>query len=346
MASFLSSVPPSDVGDSAPGPLRVLIVDDDADALAVLGEALTVLGHPFVTAQDGAEAWAHQCREPSQVILSDWSMPNMSGVDLCRLVRANSESEYVYFVLTTAYGDKQHFLEGMRAGADDYLTKPVVIDELEARLLSATRVVSMQRALSRRNAALARQGDITFEAARVDTLTQSANRLRLGEDLDVIEARASRYGHRFCAALCDIDWFKQYNDAHGHLAGDAALRLVASEIRRTLRQADMLYRYGGEEFLVILPEQTLEAALRVMERVRSAVEALSIAHPACEGGVLTISVGVASLTDAGGDRAEWLGRADAALYRAKGSGRNRVDVDLPVPLVTPGGPASSSSEVV
>jgi two-component system cell cycle response regulator len=308
-------------------PLRVLVVDDDPDSLEMLEQAIATLGHPVTGARNGAEAWEKQCAKPAQVIVSDWSMPHMSGVDLCRLVRANTGDDYVYFVLMTGYGDRAHFLEGMRAGADDYLTKPIDIEELEARLMSATRVVSMQRALSKKNAALERESDLSFKAARVDTLTESANRLRLREDLEALQSRASRYGHRYSAALCDIDLFKQYNDTYGHLAGDAALRLVASAIGGALRQGDTLYRYGGEEFLVILPEQGVEEAARVMDRVRSEVERLAIAHSASSVSVLTISVGIAELNEAGGSCDEWLARADAALYRAKRGGRNRIEVD-------------------
>ncbi len=307
--------------------LQVLIVDDDPDALTVLEAAVATLGHSVVTASDGERAWELQCRQPSQVILSDWSMPRMSGIDLCRLVRANGGRDYVYFVVMTGFGDKAHFLEGMRAGADDYLTKPIDADELEARLLAASRVISMQRALARRNAVLERESDISFKAARIDALTESGNRLRLREDLDALQSRVSRYGHRYCAALCDIDLFKQYNDTYGHLAGDAALRRVAGAIGGALRQGDTLYRYGGEEFLVILPEQALEEARRVMDRVRAAVEGLSLRHQASATGTLTLSVGVAELGDAGGTCDEWLERADAALYRAKRIGRNRVEVD-------------------
>lgn len=327
MAVVRPPVDPIEPKEEPSGPLRVLVVEDDADALAALEQAIVMLGHPVVGAVDGADAWEKQCAGPAHVILSDWSMPHMSGIDLCRLVRGNTDKEYVYFVLMTGFGDRAHFLEGMRAGADDYLTKPIDLEELEARLLAATRVVSMQRALAKRNAALERESDISFKQARVDTLTESGNRLRLREDLEALEARASRYGHRYSAALCDIDLFKQYNDTYGHLAGDAALRSVASAISSALRQGDSLYRYGGEEFLVILPEQSVGEAQSVMDRVRGAVERLAIPHEASAALVLTISVGVAELGESSGRSDEWLARADAALYRAKRGGRNRVEVD-------------------
>jgi diguanylate cyclase (GGDEF)-like protein len=223
--------------------------------------------------------------------------------------------------------DREHFLEGMRAGADDFLKKPLDREELEVRLLSATRVIGLQRALARRNAELRRESDVSFRDARVDPLTESANRLRLREDLEALQSRVARYGYRYSAALCDVDLFKQHNDTYGHLAGDVALRRVADAVRALLRQGDTLYRYGGEEFLVILPGQELHEARAVMERVRLGVSELAIPQPGPGGGVLTISVGVAELRTDGETCDDWLARADGALYRAKSAGRNRVEVD-------------------
>lgn len=309
------------------GPLRILVVDDDAESRELLASRVARAGHACTTAADGAEAWAKQRTQPADVILCDWKMPRMTGIELCRLVRSTPAPEYTYFVFMTAFNDKAHFLEGMRAGADDYLTKPVDREELEARLLSATRVIAMQRALVLRNVALRNESEASFKAARVDSLTKSANRLRLREDLDALQSRASRYGHHYCAALVDLDLFKGYNDTYGHLAGDEALRRVAGAMDAALRKGDTLYRYGGEEFLIILPEQAITEAGRVLERVRRDVEALAIPHTLSSTGVLTISVGIAELGFAGGSCDDWLRRADAALYNAKGLGRNRVAID-------------------
>jgi diguanylate cyclase (GGDEF)-like protein len=304
--------------------LSVLVVEDDEAMRELVAHMVTRLGHAVVTASDGLEAWETQQAKPADVILSDWSMPRMSGVELCRSVRAVTAS-YTYFVLMTARG-KAHFVEGMRAGADDYLQKPVDLDELEARLRSGGRVVAMQRALVARNLKLARDSDALFDVARVDALTQSGNRLRLREDLEELEGRAARYGHRYTAGLADIDLFKTYNDTNGHLAGDDALRRVASAMSGALRKGDSLYRYGGEEFLLILPEQGLAEAREVMERVRRRVEALAIRGAGAAGDPLTVSIGVAELQYPATSE-DWLRRADSALYAAKRNGRNRVEVD-------------------
>jgi two-component system cell cycle response regulator len=217
----------------------------------------------------------------------------------------------------------------MEAGADDYHTKPIDLDELQARLVSAQRVLSVYKALATQNASLRRDSQTSFRAARVDPLTEIPNRLRLSEDLATLCANAALYGHRYCLAVCDVDDFKKYNDHFGHVAGDHALRAIASTLRDELRGGDSLYRYGGEEFVVILPEQSLDEAKLALDRVRAAVERLAIPRPPSHGDlsppVLTLSMGVAELEHPS-ETDDWIARADRALYRAKGLGKNRVEV--------------------
>ncbi len=311
-------------------PLKVLVADDDDGTREALVAAVRLLGHECRGACDGLEAWEMHQREHADVILSDWQMPRMGGLELCRRTRvAQAEGGYTYFIFMTGFGDKDHFLRGMEAGADDYHTKPVDLDELRARLVSAGRVVALYRELAEKNAALRRDSQASFRDARIDALTQVANRLAMDEDVRVLWSRVKRYGHRYSIAICDVDLFKAYNDHFGHLAGDDALRSVAHTIRGELREGDGLYRYGGEEFVVLLPEQSLAEAAGAMERVRAAVEKVAI--PAHGGhGVLTISFGVAELDPAlDGSPDDWLRRADTALYRAKSTGRNRVETDRP-----------------
>ncbi|HEX7668476.1 MAG TPA: GGDEF domain-containing protein, partial [Polyangiaceae bacterium] len=176
------------------------------------------------------------------------------------------------------------------------------------------------------NSALRRDSQASFGLARVDALTGVGNRLRLDEDLAMIWSQARRYGRGYSAAMCDIDWFKLYNDHLGHLAGDAALRDIAQTLRRHLRRADAIYRYGGEEFLVIFPEQTAREVVRVAERMCRAVRDLGMRTVAGDG-VVTLSIGVAELTSEDESVMAWLERADAALYRAKANGRNCVQCD-------------------
>ncbi|MFO0761754.1 MAG: diguanylate cyclase [Byssovorax sp.] len=323
--------------------MKILVAEDDAVSMLILRRSVQNLGHACVTARDGLLAWEAYLRERPDVVISDWLMPGIEGLELCRRIRAREAAPddaegsargpgYTYFVFMTALGDRQHFLTGMEAGADDYLIKPVDLDALCARLIAASRVTSLHRKLLEQNAELERLGKQSHEAARVDPLTRAANRLRLREDLGALRSRVERYGHRYAAALADIDHFKRYNDAYGHMAGDETIQAVAATIAGELRSGDVLYRYGGEEFLVIFAEQSREGALTAMNRIRQAVMALGLPHSGNAEGVVTISAGVAVMVP--GEAPpwdDWLKRADQALYRAKAEGRNRVCCFEPAP---------------
>ncbi len=312
-------------------PLRVIVADDDPATRSGMARAVRELGHDCRTARDGQEAWELHEQQPADVFLCDWSMPRLSGEDLCRKVRAaEARGGYAYFVLVTGHGDKHHLLRGMQAGADDFQRKPVDLDELAARLLTAERVILHHRDLAEESSRLRRDSQRSFRAARIDPLTRVPNRLQMEEAVDELWARARRLGGKHSAALCDIDHFKQFNDQFGHLAGDEVLRSVAQGIRSALRQSDEVYRYGGEEFLVILPEQGLAEAARAMDRVRAAIANLAIAA-ALGAERITISVGVAELTPEDPSFSAWIERADQALYRAKHAGRNRVAVAARTP---------------
>jgi two-component system cell cycle response regulator len=323
--------------------MRVLIAEDDPVSMLVLRRSVQSLGHECFSARDGVAAWEIFLRERPDVVISDWLMPGMDGIEFCRRIRESETAAqgpsapetvdgqplgagYTYFVFMTALGDKQHFLSGMQAGADDYLIKPVDLDELSARMIAASRVTTLHKKLLEQNAELDRLSRKSHEDARIDPLTQVGNRLRLREDLESLGGRVQRYGQRYSAALCDIDHFKRYNDRHGHLAGDEALLAVARAIHGELRLGDALYRYGGEEFLVLLPEQSEESAIIAMSRVRRVVERLALPHAANPPlGVVTLSVGVAAMVpDDAPPWDGWIRRADEALYRAKDLGRNVV----------------------
>lgn len=300
--------------------MRVLVAEDEAVPRAILVTALENFGHECLAAGDGVEAWGIFSGTPGvDVVISDRLMPGMDGLELCRRIRAEGGEDYAYFVFLTSLGDKQHLLEGIRAGADDYLGKPLDLDELRVRLISAARVTGLHKRLNEQKRELHQQ-------ARKDSLTGLGNRLALHEDLEMLAARARRYGHGYCAALYDVDYFKAYNDRHGHLAGDEALRGVANALARRSRVGDAAYRYGGEEFLVVMPEQTLESARAAADLVRRAVEELRIPVGAGEPTrAVTVSAGVAALGRGENEGTDALLReADAALYRAKEAGRNRV----------------------
>jgi two-component system cell cycle response regulator len=307
--------------------LKILIAEDDTVSRTILKRAVEKFGHECLAAEDGEKAWELYREAPDvDAIISDWMMPGMDGLELCRKVRDEERGGYTYFIFLTALGDRAHLLMGLEAGADDYLSKPLDRDELQVRLISARRVTQLHRRLAYQNDELENLNRKLFEQSREDPLTRLGNRLRLREELDALLGGAERYGHSYSAVLCDVDYFKLYNDRYGHLAGDEVLQKVASTVIKELRSGDTAYRYGGEEVLIILPEQSLESAAAIADRLRRAVENLRIPHEAKNPpGVVTISAGVAALPAGGAKSADdLLKEADEALYRAKQSGRNRV----------------------
>lgn len=306
--------------------MKILIADDSAVPRLILQKTLASLGHDTVSASDGSEAWAlFQTFQP-EVVLSDWLMPGMDGIELCERIRGLDTDRYTYFVLLTAMTELEHAVTAMTAGADDFLVKPLDRFKLEAALIAARRVTALHGVLRDQRASMERLNSLLFDDARRDPLTHLGNRLRLGEDLAAATGRIERYGHVYSLALYDIDHFKAYNDNFGHPAGDEALRRVAQVLAGSVRVGDMAYRYGGEEFVILLPEQDVATATAAVERTRAAVEALALPHPGnLPSGSITVSAGVAESTMAiPFDVDAWLRLADVALYQAKAGGRNRV----------------------
>lgn len=307
--------------------MKVLIAEDDTVSLKILQRSIEKLGHERLTAEDGEEAWELYQETPDvDVIISDWMMPGIDGPELCRRIRNEDRSGYTYFIFLTALGDKEHLLKGLEAGADDYLSKPLDRDELQVRLIAASRVTGLHRRLAEQNEELEELNSRLADQARTDPLTGLGNRLRMEEDLKVLRARAERYNQTYCAILLDIDRFKSYNDAYGHQAGDEVLKKVAATIETHCRSGDTAYRYGGEEFLVVLPAQTQESGVAMAERLRRAIEELDISHTTKDPPqVLTISAGVAATAQQREkDPESLIEEADEALYEAKKAGRNRV----------------------
>jgi len=308
--------------------MKILIADDSPTPRLLLKRELERLGHECLVAENGLQAWEMFQGSGVDAVISDWMMPELDGDEFCRRVRADPDAPYAYFVLLTSLDDKRHIVEGMEAGADDYLTKPFGHEELETRLIAAARVSELHRKITAQQAELERLNQILFDDSRRDSLTALGNRRRQDEDLQMLVDRAERYGDHFCVALFDVDRFKAFNDTAGHLAGDDVLRRVAAKLAAECRSGDAVYRYGGEELLVVLPSQSLDTARVAAERMRAAVEELAIPHPGIEPpGVVTVSGGVAAFEPECGDEvASLLKRADGALYEAKEGGRNRVEL--------------------
>lgn len=299
--------------------MNVVVADDDVTSRLMLQAAVEDLGHECLMAADGNQAWKLFVETSPDVLIADRMMPGLDGLELCRRVRAHAAASYTYVILATSLGEREDVLEGMETGADDYLIKPLDPFDLETRLVAARRVTALHAELAEHRAELDR-------LASTDPLTGLRNRRSLEEDLATLHVRSRRYRRAYCIVMCDVDHFKDYNDRFGHPAGDEVLRAVGAALRAEIREGDDAYRYGGEEFLLLLPEQTLESGTVVGERARQAVEKLRMPERvAFPDAVVSISVGVAALTPSH-ERSETavLEAADEALYRAKKSGRNQV----------------------
>jgi diguanylate cyclase (GGDEF)-like protein len=312
--------------------MRILVADDDPTSRLIVQMSLQRLGHECDTVNDGTQAWDAFQSGRHDVVISDWMMPGQSGLQLCQRIRADARGGHVYVILLTSQGAHDQILQGMNAGADDYLIKPLNPDQLEARLIAGSRVTSLHGQLAEHRTQLESLNQELATLARTDPLTRLSNRRVLQEDLELLEARVARYGHRYCLALLDIDHFKSYNDTHGHQAGDHVLTTVSAELRRLARASDAIYRYGGEEFLCVLTEQTLASGIQAIQRMRTNVQLLKIVHDINRTGVITVSAGVAALDpDHLRPAQEVLKEADDALYIAKQHGRNRVESIIPHP---------------
>ena len=309
--------------------MRVLVADDETTSRLVARRAIERLDHHCEVAADGVIAWEMLQAAEYDVLITDWMMPGLDGPELCRRVRARKQDGYTYILMTTSLSGASDIVAGMESGADDYLVKPVDPFALQTRLIAAQRVTELHHELSNAKSALSK-------LARTDPLTQLSNRLRLHEDLVAAHERARRSHSPFTIALCDLDGFKSYNDTYGHLEGDEALRRIGRAIATHVRAGDSAYRYGGEEFLILMPDVRPDGAIVGMERLRAGIEQLAIPHAGrVPPGIITISIGIAAWQ--AGDHttpAQVLEAADVALYAAKQHGRNRV--------VAPGVDARSS----
>ena len=316
--------------------MKILIADDDPTSRLLLKAMVSKLGHECVVAEDGSSAWEVLASGGIDVLLTDWMMPGVDGPELCRRLRNEVGGAYIYIVLTTGLDHPEDVLEGMSAGADDYLTKPVDKFAVQTRLVAAERVTELHHQLVYTQAQLEHANLELLEQSLTDQLTGLGNRRRMDEDLDRVHARARRLGRTYGVAIFDIDYFKRYNDHYGHVAGDGALRDVASCIELIVRAGECAYRYGGEEFLVLMPDCGLgDVVSTAADRIRRNVLQAAIPHEArpSEPHVVTVSGGVSCWMPGSRLSArEMLEEADQALYDAKTAGRNRISA------APPGGP--------
>jgi diguanylate cyclase (GGDEF)-like protein len=298
--------------------MKVLAAEDNPVFQSMLRALLTKWGYDVVAARDGIEAWRilESAAAPRLAIL-DWMMPGVDGVELCRRVRAAGREPYIYILLLTARTESEDLVQGMEAGADDYLTKPFNAHELRVRLRAGRRILDLQEELMVAREALRDQ-------ATHDGLTGLLNRVTILDVLRTELARAARERRPVAVLMADLDHFKLVNDTHGHLAGDAVLREAARRMKSSVRPYDSIGRYGGEEFLFVLPGCDAPAAQAQAERFREALAS----QPIPIGGQsirVTCSIGVSGSAGLPVSSSDTLVRdADLALYQAKDRGRNQV----------------------
>jgi diguanylate cyclase (GGDEF)-like protein len=302
--------------------MKILIAEDDVTSRLILENMLTKWGYDVVSATDGNDAWEKlQEEDAPRLVILDWMMPGIEGIEICRRIRENSKSEdqYTYLTLLTAKESKENIVTGMEAGADDYVTKPFDMHELRVRVRAGERIVQLQSDLLEAKKKLEIQ-------SRTDPLTGVLNRRAILSQIGYELSRAKRNNTHISISMLDLDHFKNINDTFGHLAGDAVLRECIHRVESAVRAYDSVGRFGGEEFIVVLPETNEADAFSVAERIRlriaekdANVDGISISF--------AISQGLATCT---GDESvdNLIAMADRALYRAKENGRNRVEKAL------------------
>ena len=297
---------------------RILVVDDNQDNVEIVSIRLRSRGYEIREAGDGARALEMVHEQPPDLILLDVMLPDIDGYEISRRIKNDETLPFIPIILVTARDSTQDKVAGLDAGADDYLTKPINFPELEARVRSMLRIKRLQDELEEKNRELQR-------LSISDGLTGLFNHRHIHGLLDEEFERARRSGDPLTVAMFDLDRFKAINDTYGHQAGDRVLQQLADILRRTARDIDRLGRYGGEEFMVILPETDIENGAVFVERVRQEVARHSFVIGRDKSITMTISAGVATFPhELVGSPQTLVRLADEALYAAKAMGRDRI----------------------
>ncbi len=313
--------------------LRILVVDDEESLRDLLSEVLTDDGYDVTTAATAEDALRVFADDPFPLVISDIRMPGMSGIDLLKKIKAENEDTQV--VIITSHASLDTAVTALREGAYDYLIKPFedldVISAIVNRALDKVRLVVENRVLVERlrvnNKELEEVNSVLREMAIRDGLTNLYNHRYFHESMAVEVARSQRYGREFSMIFFDVDYFKKFNDTHGHPKGDAVLETIGNILQQRLRTTDIACRYGGEEFVLMLAETPKEGAVMLAEDLRQQIEQHAFQGEETQpNGKLTVSIGVATYPEDGESSSILLQKADEALYKSKENGRNRVTV--------------------
>ncbi len=318
-------------------PQRILIAEDDSFTMRLMEKYLAARGYEVLKAGNGREAFQMVLEHAPPIVITDWMMPEMCGVELCRALRTQEGVGSVYIVLVTAHSDTERLIEAFEAGADEFLAKPINRQELMARLRAAERILRLEEDLSKRmreihclnaemamaNNKLAAANDKLFCMATTDELTRLMNRREALNRLEQQWSHWQRHGRPFSVIMLDLDAFKRVNDTLGHAAGDHVIEQTARVLRQAVRASDIACRIGGEEFLVICTEADELGGLACAEHIREALAAYEFCYNGTRFQV-TASLGVAQADRDMSTTDELLHAADEALYASKRSGRNRA----------------------
>ncbi|PCH79702.1 MAG: diguanylate cyclase response regulator [Planctomycetota bacterium] len=304
--------------------MNILIAEDDAVTCRLLTRALESWGHTVFAAADGSRAWDLYHEESINLIVSDWVMPGIDGPELCRRIRASNihSSNPAYIILLTGKDSVESLAAGFAAGADDYIAKPFDNAELQARVHAGMRIIALQKELIDAREQVER-------LALTDSMTGLLNRRALVDALRRDEDRMRRQNRPIGIVLADLDRFKKVNDTWGHESGDRVLEMVAKCMQASVRTGDYAGRWGGEEFLLVLPGADIIQSAEVAERCRTLIESQAISLDNRNALGVTCSFGVASTEGVGRcDIMDLVQQADKAMYWAKDAGRNRVKIHL------------------
>ncbi len=305
---------------------KILMIEDSPTQADKASELLRDLGYEVVWAETGELGLKLAKESNPDLILLDVVMPGMDGYTVCRWLKLNQATKNIPIIMLTVKGEVENRVTGLEIGADDYLPKPFNPRELEARIFAALRTKAEQVELGEQNRELQELLHKVEFMAITDPLTGLYNKRRFYDALKKEFLSSKRYNHSLSCLILDLDHFKEINDKYGHLAGDATLKEVGSILAKALREVDTISRFGGEEFVVLLPFTPKKDAALVAERIRKSISETNVKYEKQEIKVTT-SIGVASIEDIqGGEMDALIQYADDALYQAKHNGRNRVEV--------------------